>query len=204
MWYMDNSDYEDQRLPHHLFPPKMISMDRLMKKSGMFYRKMNMDDVGATKQRIDIIRKERGYKMEDECTLQEGVTQNFEAKIKEFYKEHIREQDEARLILDGHAYFDVQDVTDPSGNQWFRVLAEKGDFVIVPAGCVHRFTTDTNNFVKMRRYFCSEQPDMNVITGDDITNNPNRIKFLNEVTKKNTQNGNKADQVVIKTDLVVA
>lgn len=43
---------------------------------------MNMDDVGATKQRIDIIRKERGYKMEDEYILQEGVTQNYETKVK--------------------------------------------------------------------------------------------------------------------------
>lgn len=59
----------------------------------------------------------------------------------------------------------------------------------------------------MRRYFSSDQPDLNVVTGDDIKNNPIRIKFLSEVTKKNTQNGNKSschDQNLIKSDLVEA
>lgn len=80
----------------------------------------------------------------------------FDSQIKEFYKEHMREHDEARLILEGQAYFDVQDVSDPTGNQWFRVLAEKGDFIILPPGCVHRFTTDTNVGVSYKKYVATE------------------------------------------------
>lgn len=69
---------------------------------------------------------------------------SFTLQIKDLFQEHIREQDEARLILDGQAYFDVQDATDVPANQWFRILVKKGDFVVVPPGCLHRFTTDTN------------------------------------------------------------
>ena len=48
VWYMDDSD-EDQRLDHHLSPPKYCSLEELKSSTGVLYWKVR-DPFGYFKQ----------------------------------------------------------------------------------------------------------------------------------------------------------
>lgn len=148
-WYMDNSD-ADQRLEHHRQPPEFVSLDNLFAITGVEHFKINLDyDTDTT---LKELRAKRGYTYEDEITCSKECLQNYEEKLKNFFTEHLHTDEEIRLVLDGSGYFDARDKDD----QWIRIEVTAGDLIIIPSGIYHRFTLDTNNYIKAKRYFVGE------------------------------------------------
>uniref|UniRef100_A0A915B4R7 ARD n=1 Tax=Parascaris univalens TaxID=6257 RepID=A0A915B4R7_PARUN len=152
IWYMESYPCGDPRLPHHMFPPKKITPDELTKKTGTLYFKIDtMDQIGMSK-RIALLKMERNLTKEDTYTLDAETTVDFEDKLEELFEESELDCEQARMILDGAAYYDIEDFT----GRWVRILCEFGDLIVLPAGRLHRFTTTPKNFVKMRRFFKEE------------------------------------------------
>eukprot|EP00850_Spirogloea_muscicola_P020342 SM000213S06807 [mRNA] locus=s213:84456:86608:+ [translate_table: standard] len=148
-WYMDDSA-EDQRLEHRLSPNQPVSSNKL-------------DDLGVLQWRLDAdqwesdpklaaIREERGYSYHDVIAVAPDKLPNYEEKIKGFFEEHLHTDEEIRYVLEGSGYFDVRDTDE----QWIRIKCCKGDMIVLPAGIYHRFTLDSNDYIKALRLFVGE------------------------------------------------
>ena len=101
---------------------------------------------------------ERNFKREDTFTLDAVSTMDFEEKVTiylsfieqflqltELFEEIECSDDQARLITEGAAYFDVEG----SNGDWIRILCEYGDLIIIPAGRPHRMTTTSKVSCKL-------------------------------------------------------
>lgn len=149
-WYMDN-ELTDQRLEHHLSPPKYVAIDELYNVTGVEYFKINVADR-QTDPLLAELRHKRNYNYEDEITCSEACLPDYHNKLKTFFTEHLHTDEEIRLIIDGSGYFDVRDKND----QWIRISVVAGDLIVIPSGIYHRFTLDSKIFVQAKRYFIGE------------------------------------------------
>lgn len=85
----------------------------------------------------------------DEIHISRTRLPDFDAKLKTFFDEHLHRDAEVRFIKDGAGFFDVRSAKD----EWIRIPVKRGDFVYLPAGIYHRFTTDRNEYVVAIRLF---------------------------------------------------
>jgi 1,2-dihydroxy-3-keto-5-methylthiopentene dioxygenase len=123
----------DQRLPHDSGKP--VNVDDLLALGVYYYHLPELESV-------DNLARDRGYKNRDEITVSPKTMGDvYESKVKMFFAEHLHEDEEIRYIRGGRGYFDVRSKDD----DWVRVLLEKDDLLILPAGIYHRFTTDETN-----------------------------------------------------------
>ncbi|KAG5680755.1 hypothetical protein PVAND_010242 [Polypedilum vanderplanki] len=150
-WFMDNDVESDQRLEHHRSPPEFVDLDKLFELTGVRYFKFDPESV-EMQNKLNELRKSRGYSFEDEITCSKECLPDYENKLKSFYEEHLHTDEEIRYVLEGQGYFDVRDGQD----RWIRIEVIKGDLIIIPAGIYHRFTLNVNNFIKAKRYFVGE------------------------------------------------
>ncbi|KAK4501485.1 hypothetical protein PRZ48_007294 [Zasmidium cellare] len=156
----------DQRLAHD--SGRTVSPDYLSKLGILHYHYPNdLDSVNS-------IASSRNYKNRDEIEISPTTLPNYEEKVKNFFHEHLHEDEEIRYILEGGGYFDVRS----EGDDWVRIRLEKGDLMIMPAGIYHRFTTDEKNYTKAMRLFKEDPKWTPLNRGDETDANPYRKDYL--------------------------
>ncbi|KAL2242678.1 UNVERIFIED_CONTAM: 1,2-dihydroxy-3-keto-5-methylthiopentene dioxygenase 3 [Sesamum indicum] len=148
-WYMDDSD-EDQRLPHHRNPKEFVSFEKL-DELGVLSWRLDADNY-ETDPGLKKIREARGYSYMDFCEVCPEKLPNYEEKIKSFYEEHLHTDEEIRYCVAGSGYFDVRDRDEA----WIRIWVKKGAMIVLPAGIYHRFTLDSDNYIKAMRLFVGD------------------------------------------------
>ncbi|KAL0906966.1 hypothetical protein M5K25_025501 [Dendrobium thyrsiflorum] len=148
-WLIEESA-EDQRPPHHRNPKEFVSLDKLAE-IGVVYWHLDPKKP-ESEEELKRIREASGYSYMDFLELGPGKVENYEEKLKNFYREHMHADEEIRYCLEGGGYFDVRD----KGDSWIRIRIKEGDMIVLPAGIYHRFTLDTSNYVKLMRLFIGE------------------------------------------------
>jgi len=148
-WFMDSSE-DDPRLCHQLDPSEDVDLDYLEKLGVQYW--FFEPSTYIENPSYDKLRTERGYSYQDQIEVSPKTLNNYEEKIKSFYEEHMHTDEEIRYVLDGSGYFDVRDFDD----RWIRIAVSRGDMIVLPAGIYHRFTLDSNNYIKALRLFVGE------------------------------------------------
>lgn len=170
-YYYDNIQ-GDQRDPHD--SGRQVSIEQL-DKIGVIYFNIPSGSEEMVQTELDKIAKERNYQNQDVINVSKaGLGDAYEGKIKMFFEEHLHEDEEIRYIQDGSGYFDVRSQRD----DWIRIAIEKGDLLILPAGIYHRFTLDSNNYIKATRLFKAQPSWTPLNRGKEVDGNAFRQQYL--------------------------
>ncbi|KAK0481756.1 ARD/ARD' family-domain-containing protein [Armillaria novae-zelandiae] len=158
----------DQRLPHNSASP--VSLDTL-KSMNVLYMNIPVDGY---EERLATVAKEGDYKNHDIISIsKEGLGDQYNAKIKAFYEEHMHEDDELRYLLAGSGYFDIREAPTDS---WIRLALTAGDLIALPAGIYHRFTLDT---WRQRENCPTDVPKWTALNrGPETEGHPIRLAYL--------------------------
>uniref|UniRef100_A0A1B6DA26 Acireductone dioxygenase n=1 Tax=Clastoptera arizonana TaxID=38151 RepID=A0A1B6DA26_9HEMI len=147
-WYLDTGDIKEQQINGDNVITS-IDLKTLYEKSGVEYYKIENlynDEL------LENIKQERNYNYEDEINISREGLKDFDKMVKNFYTEHLHEDEEIRLVLDGSGFFDVRDIND----KWVRIEVIPGDLLILPGGIYHRFSLGAEEYVKLTRLFVNE------------------------------------------------
>ncbi|XP_044259289.1 1,2-dihydroxy-3-keto-5-methylthiopentene dioxygenase-like [Tribolium madens] len=140
-WYLEGDGLDNPRDEHQRLPPKFITLEDLYRKTGVEHHTLNVDTC-ETDGSLEKLKEEKGYKFED------FLETPSEANLVESYKEHLHEEEESRLVLEGCGYYDIRD-----NEEWIRVEVVPGDLIVVPSGCYHRFMLDHTNCFEAKLFF---------------------------------------------------
>lgn len=149
-WFMPET-VADQRAENRLSPNQPSDYETLAA-IGVHYQQF---DPKAVRDSIDDFIKpllaRLGYQCHDVITLSPEVLgeEKFESLAVTHFQEHLHEDDEVRLVVEGSGFFDLRSAQD----EWIRVESRPGDCIVVPAGIYHRFTTDAAKYIKTIRLF---------------------------------------------------
>ncbi|KAI9888845.1 MAG: 1,2-dihydroxy-3-keto-5-methylthiopentene dioxygenase [Vezdaea aestivalis] len=156
----------DQRLPHD--SGRAVSPTELAK-LGVFYEKL------STIEDIDTLAQQRSYKNRDEIVVSpDKMGDKYEGMVRNFFNEHLHEDEEIRWIRDGAGFFDVRSADD----DWVRIRLVKDDLIVLPAGIYHRFTTDEDNYIKAMRLFKEDPKWTPLNRGSETDHNSQRREYV--------------------------
>lgn len=114
---------------------------------GVAYQRLDTQP-SAYRTAIDELKATRGYIEEDIVELAPS-TPNLDAICAKFIDEHHHDEDEVRFVLEGEGVFEIRS----SDDRWMRVLVERGDLIVVPAGRHHRFLLTDSKHIRCVRLF---------------------------------------------------
>jgi 1,2-dihydroxy-3-keto-5-methylthiopentene dioxygenase len=173
-WVMSGEDHSaDPRLPHRCDPDQPVSPAELAALGVVsWHLPPGTEDSAA---RLAAVRAVRGYTYQDEVTVGKGLTQDYEAKLAMFFREHIHADEEVRYVTRGSGYFDVRRERDGA---WLRVHTCAGNMIVLPAGLYHRFTLDVNDYVVAQRLFVGEPVWTPINRGPEAEDHPARKTYL--------------------------
>jgi 1,2-dihydroxy-3-keto-5-methylthiopentene dioxygenase len=175
-WFYSNTDATPQA-PNQYSPSKEVSLEQLQS-IGVFYQFFDVESPTFTAD-VDTLCLAKDYKNRDQITISREKLPNYDEKLKMFFTEHIHDDEEIRLIIEGSGYFDVRDAND----DWVRISMEKGDLVILPAGIYHRFILDDKNFITAMRLFKEDPKWTPINRGDEAEMNMNRIQYMSTIVR---------------------
>ncbi|KAL8581655.1 hypothetical protein ACOMHN_049211 [Nucella lapillus] len=169
VWYRDDS--ESKLHEHHLTdPPCYLNPKQLFDKTGVKISKVEKYDDEAEQARL---RQEGQYNYHDWLDISREKMPDFEERLAKFYREHLHEDEEIRLVTEGSGFFEVRDYQ----NKWIRLHVQKGDLMQLPAGIYHRLTLDPAETIKMLRMF-KDEPHWQAMFRPEGENCPSRISYL--------------------------
>ncbi|KAG0553768.1 hypothetical protein M758_12G038000 [Ceratodon purpureus] len=147
-WYYNPNSVEDPEekdptLPHHFNPDQQVPQEHLETLGVLVWTELQTKDYKKNQQ-FQQVKIERGYNYEEVVTVAPNRLANYEQKKREFFKEHLHEHEEIRLILEGSGYEDIRDFD----GHWIRIHIRKGVLIVLPKGMYHRFTVDDTNYLK--------------------------------------------------------
>lgn len=129
-------------------PTRTLGADQL-REFGVLHERLPVEARAAELARI---KRERGYREEDEVSLSKE-TENLDAICAKFDKEHCHTLDEVRFVVEGEGIFDVRD----PGDRWVRIFVEAGDLIIIPAQMYHRFFLTPAKKIRCARLFLNHE-----------------------------------------------
>lgn len=115
--------------------------------NDVYYTRLDTDPAHY-QAAIDRLKAERGYIEQDEVQLS-PATPNLDAICAKFIPEHFHDDDEVRFVLEGEGIFDIRS----RGDEWMRVVVERGDLIVVPANRHHRFLLTDSKHIRCVRLF---------------------------------------------------
>ena len=196
-WLMDDSD-ADARLPHQCALQRARgathpSLTRLVCRrtepleavSAAALRQLGVLTwhlpVGtpASAARLAAVRAARGYSYSDAISLSGAAMapEEYAAKRAMFLAEHIHSDEEVRYVTGGGGYFDVRSGAAPEA-RWVRIHCAPGDMIVLPAGCLHRFSPDAGDRVDATRLFVGEPVWTPIARGQPADDHPARRDYV--------------------------
>eukprot|EP00250_Pteridium_aquilinum_P033803 c6338_g1_i1 orf=401-1105(-) len=159
-----NPSNEDHRCEHKYSPNRPVS-SQILEELGVLNWKIDVEDIESNPL-LEKIKLERGYQFWETVTVSPDKLENYDAKLAQFFTEHLHPYDESRLILEGSGLWDIRGC---DGN-WIRFRVEKGDMIVLPPGMYHRFTLDTHNYIKALLLYTEIPTRIDVLKpdGDDL------------------------------------
>ncbi|CAA92175.1 Acireductone dioxygenase [Caenorhabditis elegans] len=148
MAYFMTDVTKENRQDECRFSPNKEATEEDLLRIGVECTKVNFDDEHVQED-LDRLIKKYDMNFHDEVHICRATMPNFDEKLDIFFEEHLHDDAELRVIKHGVGFFDVR----TKDEAWIRIPVRRGDFVFLPAGIYHRFTTDPSEDVVALRLF---------------------------------------------------